>query len=92
MDLKELKEYLRIDFEEDDILLQTLLLASEEYLLNTGIKKDYKKFLYGLAVKILVKHWYDNRDCIVAGNINNKLEYSLNAILTQLRYCGDNNE
>lgn len=92
MDIKELKEYLRIDFEEDDMLLRSLLSAAEEYLYNAGIKIDYKKPLYRLAIKLLVKHWYDNRDCVVAGNVNNKLEYSLNAILTQLRYCGDNNE
>lgn len=91
MDLRELKEYLRIDFEEDDILLRSLLLAAEEYLYNAGIKRDYKKSLYSLAIKLLVKHWYDNRECVVAGNVNNKLEYSLNAILAQLRYCGDDN-
>lgn len=39
MELKEIKEYLRVDFDEDDILLQTLIYAAEEYLLNAGIKK-----------------------------------------------------
>lgn len=38
--LQEIKEYARIDIEEDDQLLQGLILAAEEYLKNaTG--KEY---------------------------------------------------
>ena len=38
--LKEVKEYARIDIDEDDLLLETLIVAAEEYLKNaTG--KDY---------------------------------------------------
>lgn len=91
MELKEIKEYLRVDFEEDDILLQILIYAAEEYLLNAGIKKDYSKSLYKLAISLLVKHWYDNRDSVAIGSTTKKLEFSLNSILVQLKYCGDKN-
>lgn len=91
MELKDIKEFVRVDFEEDDILLQTLIYAAEEYLLNAGIEKDYSKNLYKLAISLLVKHWYDNRDSVVIGSVTKKLEFSLNAILTQLKYCGDKN-
>ena len=38
--LKEVKEYARIDIDEDDPLLETMIAAAEEYLRNaTG--KDY---------------------------------------------------
>ena len=91
MEIKEIKGYLRVDFEEDDILLQTLIYAAEEYLLNAGIKKDYSKSLYKLAISLLVKHWYDNRDSVAIGSATKKLEFSLNSILVQLKYCGDKN-
>lgn len=91
MELKEIKEYLRVDFEEDDILLQNLIYAAEEYLLNAGIKKDYSKSLYKLAISLLVKHWYDNIDSVAIGSTTKKLEFSLNSILVQLKYCGDKN-
>ena len=81
----------RVAFEEDDILLQTLIYAAEEYLLNAGIKKDYSKSLYKLAISLLVKHWYDNRDSVAIGSTTKKLEFSLNSILVQLKYCGDKN-
>ena len=36
--LKEVKEYARIDIDEDDQLLETLIVSAEEYLRNaTGL-------------------------------------------------------
>lgn len=91
MSLEELKKYLCIDCDEDDDLLLSLLEASEEYLTNAGVKKDYRKKLYSLAVKLLVKNWYDDEESISIGNKNDKAQFALNSIITQLKYCGDNN-
>lgn len=91
MSLEELKKYLCIDCDEDDDLLLGLLEAAEEYLTNAGVKKDYRKKLYSLAVKLLVKNWYDDEESISIGNKNDKAQFTLNSIITQLKYCGDNN-
>lgn len=91
MSLEELKKYLCIDCDEDDDLLLSLLEAAEEYLTNAGVKKDYRKKLYSLAVKLLVKNWYDDEESISIGNKNDKAKFALNSIITQLKYCGDNN-
>lgn len=86
MDLEELKLFLRIDDVEEDTLIQGLQLAAEEYMTNAGINKDYSKELYKLAVKILVSHWYDNRNVENIGKNISKISFGLDTIITQLKY------
>ena len=83
MEIAELKLFLRIDGIEEDLLIQSLQSAAEEYLLNAGVRKDYTKFLYSLAVKMLVGHWYENRS--VVGKAD-KLAFSLDTMILQLLY------
>lgn len=86
MDLEELKLFLRIDGEEDDILIAGLQLAAEEYLINAGIKRDYTKELYKLAIKILISHWYENRHVENVGKYVSKISFGLDTIIVQLKY------
>lgn len=85
MELEEIKLYLRVDSESEDMLLLSLKVAAEEYLTNAGVIKDYTQELYKLAIKLLISHWYENRDIVLIGSISKKLEYSLNHILIQLK-------
>lgn len=86
MDLEELKLFLRIDGEEEDSFIEGLQIAAEEYLTNAGIKKDYTKELYKLAIKILISHWYENRAVETVGKNVSKIAFGLDTILTQLKY------
>lgn len=86
MDLQELKLFLKIDDNEEDELIEGLQLAAEEYLTNAGIKKDYSKGLYKLAIKILVSHHYENRAVETIGRNVSKIAYGLDTILIQLKY------
>lgn len=86
MDLEELKLFLRVDNPEDDVLVQSLQISAEEYLKNAGIRKDYSKELYKLAVKILVSHYYENRAVETIGKNVSKIAYGLDTILIQLKY------
>ncbi len=83
MELRELKLYAKADEAEDDTLIQSLQLAAEEYMINTGVNRDYTKELYKLAIKMLVSHWYYNRDVI--GKVD-KIAFSLDTIILQLKY------
>ncbi|SHH05956.1 uncharacterized phage protein (possible DNA packaging) [Tepidibacter thalassicus DSM 15285] len=85
MDISEVKEFLRLeqDYTEEDMLLDNLITAAEEYLTNAGVNKDYTKELYKLAIKLLVSHWYENRE--VTGKAD-KLAFSLETIILQLKY------
>lgn len=86
MDLEELKLFLRIDGEEEDLLIEGLQFAAEEYLTNAGIKMDYTKELYKLAIKILISHWYENRHVENVGKNVRKIAFGLDTIIVQLKY------
>jgi len=86
LNLDEIKQFLRIDWEEEDILLSTLQQAAEEYLTNAGVNKNYSKALYKLAIQLLISNWYENRSTVLIGSISKKIEFSLQAIITQLVY------
>lgn len=87
MKLEELKLYLRIDGTEDDDLLIALQDGAVDYLKNAGVAES-SNALYGLAVKLLVSHWYENRISVAIGSTTKQLEYSLQAIMAQLMYGG----
>lgn len=83
MELTEIKQYLKVESNEEDMLLMSLQVAAEEYMSNSGVNKDYTKELYKLAIKLLIGHWYDNR--VLVGKTD-KLAFSLDSIIFQLKY------
>lgn len=83
--LDEIAEYAKIDKSEEDI--QSYIDAAETYLTNAGAAKDETNAIYKLAVKLLVTHWHDNRSAVLIGSISKSLEYSLQSIIAQLKYC-----
>lgn len=85
MELTEIKDFLRVDYDEDDILITTLKLTAETYIKNSSSKiSSYENALYKLAILMLIGHWYENREVI---GTDEKLAYSLQCLLMQLRYC-----
>lgn len=87
----EVKEYLKID-EDNESELKPIIDAAKIYIQNAGVKNIpgmETNELYVLAVKLLVGHWYENRESVTIGGISKKLEFSLDAILTQLLYSYD---
>ena len=81
--LEEIKNYMRIDEDYDDSLINSLIEAANLYMLNAGVKNT-ENDLYKLAIKMLVLHWYENREVIGEAK---KLAFSLDNIITQLQYC-----
>ena len=81
--IEEIKLYLRLDHDDEDDLLEGLLSSAAIYLKNAGCTVTEGE-LYNLAIKILVSHWYENRE--LTGKAD-KIAYSLDNIITQLKYC-----
>ena len=81
--LEEIKNYMRIDEDYDDNLINSLIEAANIYMVNAG-DKNFENDLYKLAIKMLVLHWYENREVIGEAK---KLAFSLDNIITQLQYC-----
>ncbi len=69
--LEEVKGYARIDIDEDDLLIERLIVAAEEYLKNAtgkdypetdedGNKPNYE--LEKVYLQLLIAYWYEHRD------------------------------
>lgn len=89
--LNEAKEFLRIesDYIVEDNFITSLIAAAETYIKNaTGKTFNNTNELAKLATKILLSHWYENRQ-IDANTSLSRISFSLDCILTQLTYCED---
>ncbi|QKE72659.1 phage gp6-like head-tail connector protein [Arthrobacter citreus] len=84
LSLNEAKSFLRIDFDDDDSDINGLVLAADLFVVGaTSQNVDKESELYKLACKLLVNHWYLNREVIGKAD---KLAFSLKEILFQLKY------
>ncbi len=84
VDLKKAKAYLRIDYEEDDEFIRSLIAASKIYMENACGEYEPSE-LSDLAQLILIEHWNDNRSLV--GVVSEVIQHSVDAIIFQMRYC-----
>jgi uncharacterized phage protein (predicted DNA packaging) len=104
MTLEDAKNYLRVDTDDDDALIQALITAAESYInQQTGkIKKIVvvdgeptetdiaTDELYNLCVKLLLAHWYENRGVETSGKATiTKISHSVDALVNHIAMCGD---
>ncbi|MDC3412530.1 head-tail connector protein [Terrihalobacillus insolitus] len=80
----EVKNYLRLDGAEDDAFLGSLITVAQEDLTESGIT-DQTSERYKLAIMLLVANHYEERRPQVVGTVTNKLAYSLERIILQLK-------
>lgn len=84
--LEETKQYLRVDGDDEDALITSLITAAEEYLKNaTGIQFDDTNSLAKLFCWVLVTDWYENREH--TGKPSEKVRPIIDSMLAQLKYC-----
>lgn len=90
--LQEVKEYARIDIDEDDSLIQTLITAAEQYLRNATGKEypetdaDGNKVNYELEkiyLQLLIAYWYEKRT--PAGSVGEDFTYMTKSLMLQLQ-------
>ncbi len=87
--LEEVKQFLRVDADDDDMLINSLILTAEEYLKRaTGKTFNNDNNLAKLLCMVLVTDWYDNRE-LVAGRIGDKVRFVITSMLAQLKYEDD---
>ncbi|MDT8717608.1 phage gp6-like head-tail connector protein [Clostridium sp. 19966] len=84
----EAKKYLRLeeDYTSEDEDIESLIMAAEQYLINAGCILIETDNVAKLAIKMLVVHWYENREPTGQGN---QLAYGLQSLIAQLKYCYD---
>jgi uncharacterized phage protein (predicted DNA packaging) len=87
--VEEVKQYLRIDGSEDDVILASFIAAAKSFVKNaTGVEVVETNELHKLAVKLLVANYYENR-LPVGDEKSVPLPYSLESILFQIGYAGE---
>lgn len=92
--LEKIKNYLRVDYEDDDSFITSLIETAEEYLYNaTGNRYSSANKLAVLYCKTLVYEWYKDRNLMLTQSkkeVSEKIRYTLQSILLQLK-LGDSN-
>ena len=81
--IEDIKLYARID-EDDGNEVIWLINTAETYLKNAGVTCSYENSLYLLVVKMLVKHWYDNREILTSND--KKMPLGITDIINQLQF------
>lgn len=97
--IEELKEYLRIDGDEENSSLSLFLQSAISFLEKAGVKqpKDYYLIkddvdifaLHRLAIMLLATHFYENRISITPTTIKTAqipIPYGLQSIILQLKW------
>lgn len=97
--MNELKEYLRIDGEEEDKTLSLFLRAAENSIKSSGVPVPIDPYAlsvdgkelhasYRLALMLLAAHYYEQRTVITPTTIRGEsvpLPYGLQSIILQLK-------
>ena len=88
MTLYEVKVYLKLDDDltEDDEVITGLIDAAKTYIEDSTGKSYQDTQLYNLAVKMIVAHWYENRQVISNKTVVNELPQSFFAIVAQIQW------
>lgn len=86
-ELISVKEYGKIEWEDEDELLIELTTAAKDTLESAGVKRDTDSALYRLAVSRLAMHYYENREEIGGGNA---IPMGMNWMIEHLRLNDDN--
>ncbi|WP_338841842.1 head-tail connector protein [Paenibacillus glucanolyticus] len=62
MNLQYVKDYLRVDYDEDDLLITGFIAGAKEYLRGAGVPEQQRNELYNIVVLMLVALFYENRE------------------------------
>lgn len=85
--LEEAKKYFKVDFEDEDEDIQDCIDAAEEYLKDaTGKEFDSTNKRAKRYCKVLAKDWYEHREFMEDKKTSNKVRFTLQSIMTQLKY------
>lgn len=90
MILDDVKNYLRVDDDltEDDAQINSLIAAAKSYISQQTGKTYVDDDLYNQAVKLLVCHWYENRELNPSkpGTLA-EFPHSLSALINHIATC-----
>lgn len=105
LNIEDMKTYLRLDTDDEDSLIEAQMLAADKYISGklsktqalSGLSETGEKTyvplaedpLYQQSVKLMVSHWYDNREIVAKGTIVTGIQHTVDAIIAHIEGCSD---
>lgn len=89
IDIDFVKNYLRVDYDDDDALIQTIMVTAESFLMSyldldiEDIIEDYGCIPEPFVISYLaiISHWYDRREVQSHTNTEKELSYIFHGVL-----------
>ena len=89
LDLPFVKEYLKVDFDDEDTLISTIIVAAQSYIQTMiGYKvsvewpdRDDIPDELTIAALMLIAHWFDQRQFQTPGTLGIEISYAITAIV-----------
>ena len=85
MDLDELKQFLKVDGNDLDVVLIGYQAAAEQYLANAGVTINYTNALYKVVVSMIVGTFLENPNLVASSGNMDGLSMTIGSLIAQLR-------
>ena len=88
LDLDKVKNYLRVDYADDDAIIETYIIATEKFLKTLCEKDEFeedKQELAEIYMLAMISELYNNRNLTV-DKAEQRVRTIMQSILNQLRY------
>ena len=86
MELEDIKNYLRIDGDEEDGLLRLMIDAGKEFIRSAVGKYDDTDSTAQVLLAAVVQNMYDNRELMQSEQqVKKRIEYTFQSMILQLR-------
>ena len=86
MELEDIKNYLRIDGDEEDGLLRTMIDAGKEFIRSSVGEYDDTDSTAWVLLAAVVQNMYDNRELMQSEQqVKKRIEYTFQSMILQLQ-------
>lgn len=86
MTLEQVKDYLRVDGDDDDNIIQVMMEAAKEYIVSAVGEYDEEDKTAEILFCAIVQNLYDNRELMQSDIQQRKrIEYTFGSIILQLQ-------
>lgn len=85
MEIEQVKEYLRVDFPDDDDLIRMMMAAAEGYIVSAVGEYDESDARANLLYMAIIQDLYDNRTLTVTEQQKKRMAYMFSSIILQLQ-------
>ena len=86
MTLEQVKDYLRVDGDDDDNIIQVMMEAAKEYIISAVGEDDEEDKTAKILFCAIVQNMYDNRELMQSDIQQRKaIEYTFKSMILQLQ-------